>query len=61
MIRNAARHHMMKRTRRAFTLLELVIVLGIILLLMGLVLGVGSVAVTVGKFWETIGDMFGTF
>ena len=28
--------------RRAFTLLELVIVIGIILVLMGLVLGVGS-------------------
>ena len=40
---NASRHHMMKRARRAFTLLELVIVLGIILLLMGLVLGVGSI------------------
>ena len=43
MTRNASRHHMMKRARRAFTLLELVIVLGIILLLMGLVLGVGSI------------------
>jgi prepilin-type N-terminal cleavage/methylation domain-containing protein len=38
-----SRHHMMRRARRAFTLLELVIVLGIILLLMGLVLGVGSI------------------
>jgi prepilin-type N-terminal cleavage/methylation domain-containing protein len=36
-------HHIMRRARRAFTLLELVIVLGIILLLMGLVLGVGSI------------------
>ena len=33
----------MAHGRRAFTLLELVIVLGIILLLMGLVLGVGSI------------------
>ena len=33
----------MTHARRAFTLLELVIVLGIILLLMGLVLGVGSI------------------
>ncbi len=40
---NSSRHHMMRRARRAFTLLELVIVLGIILLLMGLVLGVGSI------------------
>ena len=31
--------------RRAFTLLELVIVIGIILVLMGLVLGVGSVVI----------------
>jgi prepilin-type N-terminal cleavage/methylation domain-containing protein len=43
MIMTPSRHHITRRARRAFTLLELVIVLGIILLLMGLVLGVGSI------------------